>query len=116
MSETNAEIALRSHPVRSVQLHQSNQHLEPPKGGSRAFWGCLPATRTTYTHSPDWRRPVTSVRCGSAYSHVIATTFGIPSTSVLDGCCDHRAMLADEDLHRHAVETRIRPMALLLAG
>ena len=22
----------------------------------------------------------------------------------LDGCCDHRAMLADEDLHRHAAE------------
>src|SRR5499427_5969817 len=22
----------------------------------------------------------------------------------LDGCCDHRAMLADEDMHRHAVE------------
>ena len=22
----------------------------------------------------------------------------------LDGCCDHRAMIADEDLHRHAVE------------
>lgn len=22
----------------------------------------------------------------------------------LDGCCDHRAMLPDEDLHRHAVE------------
>ncbi len=22
----------------------------------------------------------------------------------LDGCCDHRAMVADEDLHRHAVE------------
>src|SRR6266545_5836369 len=22
----------------------------------------------------------------------------------LDGCCDHRVMLADEDLHRHAVE------------
>src|SRR5258705_11630394 len=22
----------------------------------------------------------------------------------LDGCCDHRAMSADEDLHRHAVE------------
>ena len=22
----------------------------------------------------------------------------------LDGCCDHRAILADEDLHRHAVE------------
>ena len=22
----------------------------------------------------------------------------------LDGCCDHRAMFADEDLYRHAVE------------
>jgi hypothetical protein len=22
----------------------------------------------------------------------------------LDGCCDHRAMFADEELHRHAVE------------
>jgi hypothetical protein len=22
----------------------------------------------------------------------------------LDGCCDHRVMIADEDLHRHAVE------------
>jgi len=22
----------------------------------------------------------------------------------LDGCCDHRAMFADEDLHRHALE------------
>ena len=22
----------------------------------------------------------------------------------LDGCCDHRAIAADEELHRHAVE------------
>jgi hypothetical protein len=22
----------------------------------------------------------------------------------LDGCCDHREMVADDDLHRHAVE------------
>ncbi len=26
----------------------------------------------------------------------------------LDGCCDHRAMLADDDLHRHAVEELVR--------
>jgi len=26
------------------------------------------------------------------------------SNVTLDGCCDHRAMVADEDLHRHAVE------------
>jgi dihydrofolate reductase len=31
----------------------------------------------------------------------------------LDGCCDHRAMLADEDLHRHAAENVARADALL---
>jgi dihydrofolate reductase len=31
----------------------------------------------------------------------------------LDGCCDHREMLADEDLHRHAAENLDRADALL---
>jgi len=31
----------------------------------------------------------------------------------LDGCCDHRAMLADEELHHHAVENLDRADALL---
>ena len=31
----------------------------------------------------------------------------------LDGCCDHRAMVADEDLHRHAVENLEQADALL---
>jgi dihydrofolate reductase len=31
----------------------------------------------------------------------------------LDGCCDHRAFSADEDLHRHAVENFARADALL---
>ena len=31
----------------------------------------------------------------------------------LDGCCDHREMFADEDLHRHAVENLDRADALL---
>jgi dihydrofolate reductase len=31
----------------------------------------------------------------------------------LDGCCDHRAMIADEDLHRHAVENLAQADALL---
>lgn len=31
----------------------------------------------------------------------------------LDGCCDHRAIPADEDLHRHAVENLRRADALL---
>jgi dihydrofolate reductase len=31
----------------------------------------------------------------------------------LDGCCDHREMIADEDLHRHAVENLLQADALL---
>ncbi|MGH2527779.1 MAG: dihydrofolate reductase family protein, partial [Actinomycetota bacterium] len=31
----------------------------------------------------------------------------------LDGCCDHRAMSADEELHRHAVENLAQADALL---
>ena len=31
----------------------------------------------------------------------------------LDGCCDHRAMIADEAIHRHAVENVNRADALL---
>src|SRR5438309_4097046 len=31
----------------------------------------------------------------------------------LDGCCDHRAMFADEDLHRHAAESIDQADALL---
>ena len=31
----------------------------------------------------------------------------------LDGCCDHRAMLPDEELHRHAVENFDQADALL---
>jgi dihydrofolate reductase len=32
----------------------------------------------------------------------------------LDGCCDHRVMLADEALHRHAIENLDQADALLL--
>ena len=31
----------------------------------------------------------------------------------LDGCCDHRAIVPDEELHRHAVENLARADALL---
>ena len=31
----------------------------------------------------------------------------------LDGCCDHREMIPDEDLHRHALESIVRADALL---
>src|SRR5678815_4464233 len=31
----------------------------------------------------------------------------------LDGCCDHREMIGDEDLHRHAIENIAQADALL---
>jgi dihydrofolate reductase len=31
----------------------------------------------------------------------------------LDGCCDHRAIVPDEELHRHAVENLVQADALL---
>src|SRR5690349_19489249 len=31
----------------------------------------------------------------------------------LDGCCDHKAMIGDEEIHRHAVENLERADALL---
>ena len=31
----------------------------------------------------------------------------------LDGCCDHRAIVADEEVHRHATENLARAVALL---
>src|SRR5436853_4065682 len=31
----------------------------------------------------------------------------------LDGCCDHRVIIPDEELHRHAVENLVRADALL---
>ena len=38
--------------------------------------------------------------------------FGTPSTSHWDGCCNHRAIPADEELHRHAAENLNRADAL----
>jgi hypothetical protein len=31
----------------------------------------------------------------------------------LDGCCDHREVIADEDLHRHAAKNLAQADALL---
>ncbi len=31
----------------------------------------------------------------------------------LDGCCDHRVMIPDEELHRHATESIAKANALL---
>jgi dihydrofolate reductase len=49
---------------------------------------------------------------GYRYSHVMRPLrYSINVT--LDGCCDHRAIPADEDLHRHAMENIAQADALL---
>jgi dihydrofolate reductase len=49
---------------------------------------------------------------GYRYSYVMRPLrYSINVT--LDGCCDHRAMVPDEELHRHAVENLNRADALL---
>jgi dihydrofolate reductase len=47
------------------------------------------------------------------YAHVMRPLrYSINVT--LDGCCDHRVMVADEELHRHAVLNLVQADALLL--
>src|SRR5918912_2624261 len=50
---------------------------------------------------------------GRRYSHVMRPLrYSINVT--LDGCCDHRVGIVDEDLHRHAAENLARADALLI--
>src|SRR5215831_1270635 len=62
--------------------------------------------------------------CSRVSARVVRRPYGYRSSYVmrplrfsinvtLDGCCDHRAILADEDLHRHAVENLNQADALL---
>ena len=46
-------------------------------------------------------------------SHYVMRPLRYSINVTLDGCCDHRAMVADKDLHRHAVENLDRADALL---
>ncbi len=60
-----------------------------------------PMTRASFARSPHRR-----------YSYVMRPLrYSINVT--LDGCCDHRAIPADEELHRHAVENLVQADALL---
>ena len=58
-------------------------------------------------NSPDTSRPAR----WSYYWVMRPLRYSINVT--LDGCCDHRAVAADEDLHRHAIENHDRTDALL---
>ncbi len=59
-------------------------------------------------------KPVTDVRppYGDRYSYAMRP-FRYSINVTLNGCCDHREIIADEDLHRHAAENLNRADALL---
>src|SRR5919106_1334799 len=86
-----------------------------PRRGSRC--GPTPPTpnASSDTHRHRWRsqgRVDQQARTRAGYSYVMRPLrYSINVT--LDGCCDHREMFADEDLHRHAVENIDRADALL---
>ena len=50
-----------------------------------------------------------SLRCAAPVVRPLRYSINV----TLDGCCDHRVMIADEDIHRHAVENIARADALL---
>ena len=58
-----------------------------------------------------FERDMAGIPIGGTLSPMRPLRYSINVT--LDGCCDHRAMLADEDLHRHAVENLDQADALL---
>ena len=66
----------------------------------------------SYRVSLSGDRILVTLPYGERYHYVVRPLrYSINVT--LDGCCDHRAMSADEELHRHAVENLNRADALL---
>ena len=52
-------------------------------------------------------------RTASPYRSAVMRPLRYSINVTLDGCCDHRAIPADEELHRHAIENLNRADALL---
>src|SRR4029450_11671035 len=64
--------------------------------------------------SPPQAAPRLSARSVSPLRENVMRPLRYSINVTLDGCCDHREMVADEDLHRHAVENLHRADALLV--
>src|SRR5664280_611500 len=87
------------------------QAARPAPASDTAPRGCVPL-RTHAAILPPASRSVDFPYVDRRYAYVMRPLrYSINVT--LDGCSDHRVMLADEDLHRHAVENLVQADALL---
>jgi hypothetical protein len=86
--------------------------LTAPRFSMRPTPSTRNASSDTHRYRRRYPRPRGSTNPNAGYSYVMRPLrYSINVT--LDGCCDHRVMVADEDLHRHAVENLERADALL---
>src|SRR5919109_3630102 len=86
--------------------------LTAPRFSVRPTPSTRNASSDTHRYRRRYPRPRGSTNPNAGYSYVMRPLrYSINVT--LDGCCDHRVMVADEDLHRHAVENLERADALL---
>ena len=79
---------------------------------SGAFESTPRATLSAHASVPTWSEVPVAGRLRRRYSREMRPLrYSINVT--LDGCCDHRAGIVDEDLHRHAAESIAQADALL---
>src|SRR6185295_20145607 len=89
---------------RSMTSCTSLDRVARSMNGRRSFWVCsIGMMRRTTNCSPR----------GPAERNDLMRPLRYSINVTLDGCCDHRVMIADEDLHRHAVENLVQADALL---
>jgi len=87
---------------------------EVTAGVAEATWRLASVVHGPPNNSMQLRRfaPQLMLNVSPLQEHVMrALRYSINVT--LDGCCDHRAIAADEELHRHAIENLDRADALL---
>jgi len=94
--------------VQHIPENQGKAVVKPSKGGTENVMRTLVRTRTLSARV----KGTFALYRHRRYSYVVRPLrYSINVT--LDGCCDHRAMFADEDMHRHAVENLAQADALL---
>src|SRR5206468_10552885 len=91
-------------------------HCPSPRGGRgrrRAGGGGATRHRAGIDANLRHERPPQVISVISPLQEHVMRPLRYSINVTLDGCCDHRAILPDEDIHRHAVENLEQADALL---